>query len=337
MGILGSLAAGAIMMPASSIAAAARRAADTPGIIDTHHHFMSPAYAKSKGAIAQARASNSVVLDWSPEISLEAMDKSGVNRAILSLPSGAWFGDVAEGRKLAREVNEFAAAACARYPDRLGFFASIPLPDADGSLAEIAYAFDHLKAAGVMLKTNYDGKYLGDESFFPVYEELNRRAAVVYMHPTICYQCEKDFIPELPNPYLEFVFDSTRTAASLLFTGTLARTRKMKWLFSHGGGTLPMVAGRISGYAALHPEMAQRFPDGPKYELQRLFYDTANVTHADSFAALRAMVPPSQIVFGSDFPYLKIDPQIEALRSAGLDRLQLSNILGGNAQRIMSV
>ena len=302
-------------------------------VVDTHHHLMSPTFAAKKGSTLRAGAGSFTELSWSPEQSLEVMDGAGVTRAILSLWSGSWFGDPAEARSLAREVNEFAADAVRKHPKRFGFFATIPLPDTEGSLAEIAYALDVLKADGVVLTTSYDKRYLGDKDFAPVYEELNRRGAVVYLHPTTCV-CDRH-VKELPNELLEYLFDTTRTIFSLLLSGTLARTRNIKWLFSHGGGTLPMVAGRLCRYAESLPEIAAVAPEGPMNELQRLYYDTANVTHAPSLPGVRAMVPPSQILFGSDYPYVPIAPQLERLRDAGLDPAELAQILCQNADRLM--
>lgn len=302
-------------------------------IVDTHHHLISPSFAAAKGSAVQARTSGSASLIWTPEKSLAAMDEGGVSKAILSLPGGVWFGDAAESRRLAREINEFAAGAVRSHPDRFGFFATLPLPDTEGSLAEIAYALDVLKADGIHLTTSYDETYLGDKRFEPVFAELNRRGAVIYMHPTTCTCANK--VPELPNPFLEFVFDTTRTIASLLFSGTLSKSRNIKWIFSHGGGTMPMVAGRIAGYAKSNPEVSARLPDGPIAELQRLYYDTANVTHKDSLAGLRAMVPASQIVFGSDFPYVPIASQVENLRNSTLSGDELAQILHRNSDRLM--
>lgn len=302
-------------------------------VVDTHHHLISPTFAAKKGSTLRAGSGSFTDLSWTPEKSLKAMNDAGVTRAILSLASGTWFGDVSEARSLAREVNEFAAGVVSKHPERFGFFATIPLPDVEGSLAEIAYALDVLEADGVVLTTSYDGRYLGEEDFAPVYSELNRRGTVVYMHPTTCV-CARH-VKELPNELLEYLFDTTRTIFSLLLSGTLARTRNIKWLFSHGGGTLPMVAGRLCRYAESLPEIAKLAPEGPMQELQRLYYDTANVTHASSLPAVRALVPVSQILFGSDFPYIPVAPQLERLRDSSLSAGELAQILHQTADRLM--
>lgn len=304
-------------------------------VVDTHHHLWSPGFVASKGDLVRSMTKDLPSLAWRPESSIALMDEAGVSRTILSHAApGVWFGDVKEGRYLSREVNEFAAASVEKFPSRLGFFASIPLPDTEGSLAEIAYALDVLGADGIVLMTSYGEKYLSDERFIPVLEELNRRKAVVYVHPCK-HPCCNNLIPELPDPFLEFVFDTTRTIASLLFTGSLYRTRDIRWLFSHGGGTLPMVAGRISGYATLNRKFDVVMPDGPMAELRRLYFDTANVTHPESLAGLRKFAAADHILFGSDAPMIPIAVQLERLRTAGLAEVELQAIEHGNADLMM--
>ena len=179
------------------------------------------------------------VVEWQPEWSIEDMDKGGVATTILScVGPGVWDGNVANSRLMARDYNDYSAMLVKAHPGRFGFFAGIPLPDTDGTLREIEYGLDKLHADGVCLHTSYDDKYLGDAKFQPVYAELNKRKAVVYVHPNSPSCCAK-LVPELPQAFIEFPFASTRAIASLLYTGTLSRYPDIQWIFSHGGGTTP--------------------------------------------------------------------------------------------------
>ncbi len=127
-------------------------------------------------------------------------------------------------------------------------WAAIPLPDIDGSLREIEYALDTLKLEGIGLLTSYEnGKLLGDPKYAPVMDELNRRKTVIFVHPTAT--CCSDPIPPLNESIIEFPTDTTRTITSLIYKGTFARCPNIRFIFSHGGGTLPMILTRISGYA----------------------------------------------------------------------------------------
>jgi predicted TIM-barrel fold metal-dependent hydrolase len=147
--------------------------------IDVHHHISPPAYIKETFKLQQPPT-----LAWTPEKSLEDMDKAGVAVAITSITTpGVWLGDDAQGRHLARLCNDYAATLAADHPGRFGVFAALPLPDREGSLREIEYGLDVLKADGIALLTNYRDKWLGDPAFDPVMEELNRRKAIVYTHP----------------------------------------------------------------------------------------------------------------------------------------------------------
>ena len=161
------------------------------------------------------------------------MDKSGVATSILSLASipGVWFGLDAEGmRRMSRLCNEFAAKMVQDYPGRYGLFACLPMPDVDRSLAEIAYAFDTLKADGINLSTSFGDKWPGDPAYKPVFEELNRRKAVVFFHP-YAPNCCGSLISGVSPGLLEFPYDSGRAITSLLLSGSLARLRDIRWLF----------------------------------------------------------------------------------------------------------
>ena len=229
-------------------------AAQTPGTparrIDIHQHFVSPGFYATLNA-KNATSPIPGLAAWkgySPASAVEALDRVGIATAMLSITApGVWFGDVQEARKLAREMNEYAAARLVSdYKGRFGLFAVLPLPDVEGSLKEIEYAFDTLKADGVGLLTSYGNAWLGDPSFAPVLAELNRRKAVVYTHPTDSACCQ-NLIPRVANQMLEYPMDTTRTIASLIVSETATKCPDVRFIFSHAGGTLVGVAGRLLG------------------------------------------------------------------------------------------
>jgi len=309
-------------------------------LVDTHHHFYPREiidgwqdYLSRKG---EARLQPNVA-NWATASSLEEMDKSGVATSILSLASipGVWFGLNASGmRRMSRRCNEFAAKMVQDHPGRYGLFASLPMPDVDGSLAEIAYAFDDLKADGINLSTSFGDRWPGDPVYKTVFEELNRRKAVVFFHPyapNCCGSLNSGISPGV----LEFPYDSGRAITSLLLSGSLARLRDIRWLFSHGGGVMPMLAGRVAFFAGARKDIAEIAPNGVLGELQRLYYDTANAAWPVSMAGLLKMVPPSQIVFGTDFPYLPTALQADTLEKNGLSAEALAAIQRDNAARLI--
>jgi predicted TIM-barrel fold metal-dependent hydrolase len=280
-----------------------------PRRIDVHHHMLPPEYANlTRDRILEITSGDATVLKWTPDITLEQMEQFGVAASILSLPvPGAWHKGKENSRKLARISNEYGARLSKDYPGRFGMFAALPLPDVDGSLAEIEYAFDSLGADGAYLQTSYDDKWPGDPAFAPVFDELNRRKAIVFVHPTEPCSCA-NLIPGIPSNVIEFVFDTTRAITSFLVNGTLSRCPDIRFIFCHSGGTMPVLAARINGFFQARSALASRVPNGVLYELKKLNYDIANATNNSSLAALMNLVPTTQILWGSDFPYRAVGP-----------------------------
>jgi predicted TIM-barrel fold metal-dependent hydrolase len=267
-----------------------------PRRIDTHHHVVPPAYASWLRSCGLA-AGGLPIPDWSREAALATMDKYHVQTAILSVSTpGVHLGDDTEARHWAREVNEYAAAIAHSQPDRFGFFATLCLPDVEGSLRELSHAFDELHADGVVLLANCRGIYLGDERFDPVFDELNRRKAVVFVHPTQPPGLES--LPGLPVFIADFLLDTTRAAIRLAASGTLDRCPDLKLILSHAGGFVPYAAHRISGAAS-----PTRNPIDGIAQLQKFYFDTALSGSPTALPSLFAFAKPGHVTFGSDWPY----------------------------------
>ena len=330
---MGATAAGvAAMLPAIA------KTQGTPRLIDTHCHFFPPEYQKlwldweTQRKIPHFPSQ----VTWSRAKTIEDMDQSGIRTAILSVAStpGVWFDLPApEATHIARACNDYAAEMMRDYPGRFGVFATLSMLDTDTTLKEIEYVFDQLKADGVGLQSNYGDKWLGNPIYQPIFDELSRRKAVVYVHPLVANCCGNLSVGTFPA-VIEVPHDTTRTITSLLLSGTFARQRDITWLFSHAGGTIPMMAGRIDAFYGKSPKAAEFAPAGIFGELARLNYDTANATFAPNMAALLKLVPVSQITYGTDYPYFPMT-QMSYLKNADLSEADLNAIGTDNATRLV--
>jgi predicted TIM-barrel fold metal-dependent hydrolase len=312
--------------------------AEGPSIIDTHHHFYPPPYQQAwiDWDDAKKLPHYPQQMAWTREGAVAEMDRAGIRSAILSIPStpGVWYDqgpDAAD--KMVRICNDYGAQMVRDYPGRFGLFAPLSMLDTDTTLKEIEYALDTLKADGIGLQSNYGDKWLGHPFFKPVLEELNRRKVVVYVHPLVAACCGNLSVGTFPA-VIEVPHDTTRTITSLLLSGTFARLRDITWLFSHAGGTIPMMAGRIDSFYGKNPKAAEFAPAGIFGELARLNYDTANATYAPTMAALLKLVPVSQITYGTDYPYFPLDQNV-TLAQAELSPQDLKAIESGNAMRLL--
>ncbi|WP_420037342.1 amidohydrolase family protein [Streptomyces sp. cg28] len=293
------------------------------GLVDVHAHFVTDGY------VAAARAAGIDHPDgmpgwpeWSVGKQLDLMERGGIAKACLSVSSpGVHFGDDEAARALAREVNAFGAEVRAAHPDRFGHFASLPLPDVDGALAEAAYALDELGADGVAVETNHHGRYLGDPAFAPLWAELDRRGAIVFVHPTSPPGADSVTLGR-PRPMLEFLFDTARTASDLLLSGVLARHRGIRWILTHGGGALPLLADRIELFRPLLDGAAlggadagaTSTPDTVE-QLGRLWYDMAGTPFPRQVPALDAAFGTERLLYGSDYCWTPLEAVLAQVAS----------------------
>lgn len=307
-------------------------AAEQPFRIDVHHHITPPTWLE---AVKKANFDNPPMANWSPAKSLEDMDKGGIATAMTS-PTTPQLGFLppADAARIARESNEYARKVANDHPGRFGVFAMLPMPHVDESLKEIAYAFDVLHADGIGMMTSYGDKWLGYNEFQPVFDELNRRKAVVYTHPT-GPNCCVNLVRGLPETPVEYGADTTRTIVNLIFSGASQRYADISFIFSHGGGVLTAVAERLQIQMVTTPPYKGKITRAQvDQELNRFFYDTAQVSNSVTIETLAKLVPTSRIVFGSDFPYRTSAEHVKGL-SERFEGKVLRGIERDNAARLL--
>ena len=269
-----------------------------PYRIDIHHHFGPEVWVAAVKGRPLLQPANTT---WTAAKSIEDMDRGSVAASVISITNpGLWFGDKAVTARLARACNEYAAKVVADHTNRFGFFAAMPLPDVDATLKEIAYAYDTLKADGVGLFTSYGDAWLGNPAYRPVMEELNRRNAVVHVHPTAANCCrELTYAPGVGPGSMEYGTDTTRAITGVCFSGDATRFPNIRWIWSHAGGTMPFLAGRIDGASG---NFKAQLPNGLIPELKKFYYDVAGAANRGAIASLQTLVDADQIMFGTDFP-----------------------------------
>lgn len=312
----------------AGIGTAAAEPATKPHRIDVHHHIVPPAQRKMNIERRGGKGGPA----WSPQMSLDDMDKGGVAYSITSiLNPGPWYGKIEEpSRRLARECNDYAAKLRSDHPNRFGIFAAIAPVDVEGSLKEIEYAYGTLKAEGIALWTSYDGKYLGNETFVPVLEELNRRKAIVYVHPTPAQCCSK-VIGAVPPSAIEYATDTTRTVASLIFEKPHSAMKfpDIRWIWSHSGGTIPFLTSRFVRLA-----WERKMKENPVEIMQKHYYEVAQGNTPGQLAALMKLVPISQVMFGSDYPFRAAKEAADGVVAYKFSASDQRAIENGNAMKM---
>lgn len=284
--------------------------------IDVHHHVLPELYKDIQRAAGISGTAYQAFPDWTPEKSLAVMDSHDIATTILSFTSpGIYFGDIAQTRESARICNDYLAELASDHPGRFGGFAFLPLPDIDASLRELERVLDDLKLDGVTLLTSVDERYIGHPDFAPLYEELNRRKTVTFIHP--CYPPGTEAQGwNIPRMIIDYPFETTRVATNLILNGVMERLPDIPFILSHSGGTLPFLAHRIAIFDKKTP-LQDSYPKGALAYMKRFYFDTALSGDAVPLAALSGVIDSSKILFGTDYPYISED--VVASETAGFD------------------
>jgi predicted TIM-barrel fold metal-dependent hydrolase len=323
---------GAAALAAATPALAAPAA--KPYRIDLHHHILPPKWIEAARSHKPDNTWGPELMSWTPAVAIEHMDQFRIACAVteLGLP-GVWWAPPEESAQLARYCNEYAADMARNFPGRFGMFATVPMPHVDETLKEIAYAYDVLKAEGIGFITSYGDLWPGDARFQPVWQELDRRNAVVHFHPTVANCCTA-LIPGVTAATEEYLFDTARAMTSLLFSGTFSQYPKVRFIFSQAGGAFPSLSDRITRVAQRNAKVKARLPNGPEAELKKLYFDLATSTHPMTFGTLRRWTSVERIVLGTDHPYVEMDYTVDALDHAALSAKDRQLINTGNALKL---
>jgi len=305
-------------------------------IIDVHSHPILPFGQGAPVGPGQKQP------DWSVESALSYMEEHDIAACVLSDPDSANHATGQAARDIARRVNETLADIISRHPSRFGAVATLPGQDADGAVAEIGYALDTLKLDGVSTSTSINDVYLGEPQFDPYFEELNRRGATLFVHPTFTKTSLALLIGLNPS-VLEFMFDTTRMIANMVATGTKKRFSNIKIISSHGGGTIPYLVNRIQMLEhafGVAPGRLELSPEEIREGIASFYYDLTATTSEAQLGAILKLVPASQLVMGLDFPLMPKSTFAPAIADIGrypaFNKGDLQSLSYGNAGRLFS-
>jgi predicted TIM-barrel fold metal-dependent hydrolase len=351
---LAAAGSGALLSTGALIAQNAKPAAGNPHRIDVHHHFETDLGLAPAG---RGGAGRGVGGGWTPAASLEQMDKNGIAFAMLSHPGNGdqVFDGTEKGRAVARKINDAGAKIVSDHPTRFGLFAVLPMPDVDGSLKEIEYVYDTLKADGIGTLSNTGESWPGDPKYLPIFQELNRRKGVVFIHPFV-NKCCRNLQKGVNDAVIEFDIDTTRAITGLLYNGVFSKCPEVRFIVNHSGAAVPALAGRIKdrvpGASTTLASQQQRAasggpnsdpnhegkgpntPNGVFYELRRLYYECAHAAYPMPIAALTKLVPPTQYLFGTDYPAEPMESTLDHLPENGLSKDVMRVLNRGNAERL---
>jgi predicted TIM-barrel fold metal-dependent hydrolase len=283
-------------------------------LIDTHQHPVPDHYKRAMAKVGIMGSGENPWPEWSLQGQLDLMDETGMTAVVNSIASpGAYFGDVNMAIRIARECNEGAAKMVADHPHRFGAFALLPLPDVEASIREVAYALDTLKLEGICLLSHTGTRHLGHHDDDELYAELDRRNAIVFVHP-LRNEAKNLPVYDYPAGITELVLDTTRAITNMLWNGTFGRFPNIRWIMPHGGGTIPFLLYRL-GAMDVKPKIAANLPGGTVASaLRGLYYDVAEINAGAPLKCLMEIADPSKVLFGSDFPFSRHRDPVQDVR-----------------------
>ena len=297
--------------------------------IDIHHHMLPPHLVAALAGHGVHAIGGEPVPAWEPQASLDIMDRSGIARAVLSAPIPLHFLDPTAAAAMASDINRFAAECTRHWPSRFGYFASLPLPDVSAAIAEAISALGQHGAAGVTMLSNHAGLYQGDPQLDPLYEELDKRRAVAFIHPAVftagrypTQPSDGSPVPGIQPSQLEFGFDTTRAVANLLVSQIDRRFPGIRFVFTHSAACVPSVLHKLLDRKPMIDAYTTHIRDhgtpppvedllqqlhtaeaGARQRIRWLYFDTALSTATPVLDALTAITPTTHILLGTDFPF----------------------------------
>jgi predicted TIM-barrel fold metal-dependent hydrolase len=306
-----------------------------PRRIDVHYHYMPPQWLAEPDVDRTLAASVRPIADaWTPLVALDEMDRNAVQAVVTSVTSpGVWFGDVDQSQRLARACNEYGAQLTSEHPGRFYSLTALPLPDLDAALAEISFGLDDLGAVGVTVFTSYDGLWVADAHFAPVWEELNRRHAVVFVHPTTPAEAPK--LPGIASLLWEFPSDTGRVMLQWVASGASEKYSDVKLIFSHAGSAFLAGLGRLKVLAATRPELG--LPNDLADRVARFYFELSSSTDSVTLGVLAGHADPSHVLLGTDSPFIgpmgatidQLDQQdLSPAARAGIEHLNARALFG---------
>lgn len=311
--------------------------------VDFHAHAMLPSYVDGlkRLGIDVVAEEGFPIPQWSEEAHLQFMADASIDYAVLSMPTPhTYHGDAGLAREVTRAVNEEYAAFCRKHPEKFGFVAALPLPDVEGAIEEFHYATEHLGALGVKVASNSDGVYLGDPRFDSLFAELDKRGALVILHPSPARSLPRESVVTGGVMALyEYPADTTRAVLNMLAHGTLEKYPRVRLVAPHCGSFLPYMKSRAGGMFKLLSAMGKMEPVDLEAGMKNLWYDLAGDPTPDQMDMLLRITDEEHIVFGSDYPYVLAPIVLQrkkALDEVLVQRGQSGRFYTENAKKLLA-